>query len=491
MNVLDERSIQTDMYGLWPSGNRPAASGQAAVDARAVHAFEALTQRAKPGTFVYLAICVGYGLCITGLGAVALPAVLLATISAVRFTFLVRTPARMPRDPVAWHRKFRALALVSIVATDGFIAWQAWIHRLDAGSIALVAASCGIQVGASHALSPDRVLAVAFATLGRLPLFIGLLAIGTSLSNFVFGLTLIQTAYGVTVCKQLNREFWEMRRANETLALAHRELQDEVAARERMETQLRLSQKLEAVGRLAAGIAHEINTPLQASMSSLQFIRDGLPDVLAHAERGRHEDADYVLDNLPSAIEVANDGLERTAEIVRSIKQLAHPGSEDKRPFDLAEIMRSTLGIARHEYANIADVELRVEDLPAVQCHASELSQVFLNILLNAAQAIATGTRGARGRIVIAMKRVGTDVQIEIADNGPGIPAHAQPYVFDPFFTTKQVGMGTGQGLAIARSIVVNRHGGEIAFTTSAERGTAFTITVPIEAAVPVERHAA
>ena len=285
---------------------------------------------------------------------------------------------------------------------------------------------------------------------------------------------------------------------------AHNEITAEIDARERVETQLRQAQKLEAVGRLAAGVAHEINTPVQFVNDSLHFVREAVndslpllaklrelrqaalevPALLAEAtDTGALEDEldfDYLLTEMPKALSRALDGLGRIANIVRSLKEFAHPDQKTMSDLHLAQAIRSTLTIAAHEYKLVADVETELGDLPPLRCHAGEINQVLLNLIVNAAHAI--GDRVAvtqqRGTITIRTRADGDWVVIEIADTGKGIPAEIQERVFDPFFTTKGVGKGTGQGLALARS-VMEKHAGELSFVSTVDVGTTFTLRLP------------
>jgi signal transduction histidine kinase len=152
---------------------------------------------------------------------------------------------------------------------------------------------------------------------------------------------------------------------------------------------------------------------------------------------------------------------------------------------DLNRALRNTLTIAHSEYKAVADVETELGELPQVVCHLADVNQVFLNLLVNSAHAIAevVGNSGARGRIRIRTARDGDGVRIEIEDSGSGIPEEIRDRIFDPFFTTKGVGQGSGQGLAIARSIVVEKHGGALTFESTVGKGTTFRILLPVDGA--------
>ena len=284
-------------------------------------------------------------------------------------------------------------------------------------------------------------------------------------------------------------------------------LRDESHERERLQSELLHAQKLESIGSLAAGIAHEINTPAQYVGDNVQFLEESLPAIedllkrhcqlleaaqggsLDEAQvkemRGAAEEADlpFLCEELPSAVEQARSGIGRITEIVRAMKEFSHPGSSEKQPADLNHCIESTVTVARNEWKYHAEMELQLDpELPSVGCLPGELNQVFLNIIVNAAQAIAEqrGENGEKGQIRIRTRTLEDGVEIEICDDGPGIPEAIRSKVFDPFFTTKEVGLGSGQGLAIARSVVVDKHGGTIQVESEEDTGTIFRITLPL-----------
>jgi signal transduction histidine kinase len=301
----------------------------------------------------------------------------------------------------------------------------------------------------------------------------------------------------------------ELRVAERTegLQLLNVALADEMKYRDKMERELRQAQKLESIGRLASGVAHEINTPVQFVNDSVHFARDAVSDLVNLIERYRsvnravlagslpselaaqatwaEEDADleYLLSNVPKALERSLEGLKRVATIVRSMKQFAHPDRKEKSPVDLNEALCSTLTIARNEYKYVADVETDFGELPPVLCHAGELNQAILNIVVNAAHAIedVVGDSGDRGTIRIVTRHEGDHVMIAIGDTGGGVPEPVRERIFDPFFTTKELGKGTGQGLSLAHAVVFERHGGTLTFETEIGKGTTFFIRVPVD----------
>lgn len=281
----------------------------------------------------------------------------------------------------------------------------------------------------------------------------------------------------------------------------------DVTAQRRLEFEHGQAQKLEAVGRLASGIAHEINTPIQFISDSVHFVRDAMNDLFsafekleavnrsvldgAPSEEAAKEanavvdDADipYLEENVPKALDRALDGLNRVAQLVRAMKEFAHPDQASMAPANLNEAIQSTLTIARNEYKYVADLETDFGELPPVMCHVGEVNQVVLNLVVNAAHAIADvkGENSAeKGRITVRTRRVGESVVVTIGDTGGGIPEHVRGKIFEPFFTTKEVGRGTGQGLAIARSVIVDKHGGELTFETEVGRGTEFFLRLPV-----------
>jgi signal transduction histidine kinase/CheY-like chemotaxis protein len=289
-------------------------------------------------------------------------------------------------------------------------------------------------------------------------------------------------------------------------------LRREIADRERMEVELRHLQKLEAVGRLAAGIAHEINTPTQFVGDSLGFLKEAfdamarlVPEYRAALElsteapvgggsrreaiRALEEalDLEYLQGEIPLSLSRCVDGVSRIATIVQSMKEFARADRRDQSAADLNRAIAATIIVARNEYKFVANLETDFGELPLVMCHAGDLSQVFLNLIVNAAHAIADVVKdrgakdsGAKGTIRITTRREGEQVRIDVADTGAGISIAARSHIFEPFFTTKPVGRGTGQGLAIARAIVVDRHGGSLTFESDVGQGTTFTIRLPI-----------
>lgn len=263
-----------------------------------------------------------------------------------------------------------------------------------------------------------------------------------------------------------------------------------------LEKNLRQAQKLEAMGTLAGGIAHEINTPAQFVSTNLDFINDSLPDLSKFISEsitlfGKDKvealydqyDIDYLLEELPLAVQQSSEGVLQISKIVRSMKQFAHPGEDNKVPADINDGIQNTATVCRNEWKYVAEMTFNLDQqLPMVPCHRSEINQVFLNIIVNAAQAITSHHEkdGIQGVIAITTRQNENFVEIVITDNGGGIPDEVKERIFDPFFTTKEPGKGTGQGLSIAHSIVTEKHGGQLLLESHPGEGATFTIRLPL-----------
>ena len=281
--------------------------------------------------------------------------------------------------------------------------------------------------------------------------------------------------------------------------------------KEAMEAQMRQTQKLEAIGQLAAGIAHEINTPAQFVGDNLHFLGDAFKDIgellLAYQalETAIQEnkplattvdkivalkteiDSDELLNDIPDALSQSLEGTERISSIVKAMKEFSHPGSADKKAVDLNQAISNTITVARNEWKYVARMETNFDNtLPLVHCLAGEFNQVILNMIVNAAHAIADRQQQENnhelGAITIATRVNGNFAEITLADTGYGIPEEHLEQIFLPFFTTKEVGKGTGQGLAIAYSVITDKHQGSMSVTSKVGKGSTFTIQLPIAA---------
>ena len=286
----------------------------------------------------------------------------------------------------------------------------------------------------------------------------------------------------------------------------------DITERKILESQLAQAQKLESIGQLAAGVAHELNTPIQYVGDNARFLQNSFADLtgllgaygaLADAARSgpvspalveevdaaaESADLEYLLDEIPNAITQSLEGVGRVAAIVRAMKEFSHPGSTHKTAVDLNRAIESTATVARNEWKYVADLVTDfAPDLPPVPCLPGELNQVFLNIIVNAAHAIGDVVgdgAGGKGTITVTTRPVPAEApshaEVRIADSGTGIRPEVISKIFDPFFTTKEVGRGTGQGLSIAHGIVVEKHGGTIACESEVGRGTTFIIRLPL-----------
>lgn len=281
-------------------------------------------------------------------------------------------------------------------------------------------------------------------------------------------------------------------------------VKEDITEQKLAESHARQAQKLEAIGQLAAGIAHEINTPIQFVGDNIRFIKDAwqsfdslislcqsveaqsVPADFSRRVRGLLEncDAEYLRSEIPGALDQSLDGIARVAKIVHAMKEFSHPGSDEKQPADINQLILTTLTVSRNEWKYVADVEtLLQKDLQLVPCHAGELNQVLLNLLINAAHAIAEAVgdgSAAKGKITIRTIQDERFTTISIHDTGAGIRPEIQSRIFDPFFTTKAVGRGTGQGLSLAHNSIVKKHGGKIWFESEVGKGTTFYIQLPM-----------
>ncbi len=276
-----------------------------------------------------------------------------------------------------------------------------------------------------------------------------------------------------------------------------------------LESQLTQAQKLESIGQLAAGIAHEINTPMQYVGDNTRFLQESFSEILGVLETFQsllaannvgkapaelvaeleqalsNTDVKYLLEEIPQALEQSMEGVGRVAKIVRAMRNLAPVGDEQKTPVDINSTIDSTVTVCRNEWKYVANVEMDLAgDLPPLLCLPAELSQVILDLIINAARAIGevVGERPERkGTIIVSTRRDGDWVEIRVRDTGGGIPDQIRSKVFDPFFTTKEVGAGVGHGLSIAHSVVVDKHGGTITFETETGEGTTFIVQLPVD----------
>ena len=251
----------------------------------------------------------------------------------------------------------------------------------------------------------------------------------------------------------------------------------------RRDQQLRAAQKLDALGGLAAGVAHEINTPLQVVSHNLDFLAAQCTHALTTLGAPAADALRELHDDVTGAIAESIDGLDRVTHIVRALKEFSHQGSTARERVDMNQMIEHAIALTRHEWKFVATIDRDLAaGLPPVSAAAYECGQLLVNLLVNAAHAVLAATRpGQKGTIGVGTRNLGSQVEVRVWDTGIGIPEDIRARIFEPFFTTKGVGLGTGQGLATARAIV-ERHGGAIAFETEVGRGTTFVVRLPAAA---------
>ena len=270
----------------------------------------------------------------------------------------------------------------------------------------------------------------------------------------------------------------------------------------------RVSLKMEAIGRLAAGIAHEINTPTQFVGDNTHFVQNAFLDLIpllelyarlqTAARQGMvtpmllsavdaaadKADVSYLIKEIPKAIEQSLEGVRRVSKIVGAMKEFSHPGTEERSRTDINRAIDSTVTVTTNVWRYYSDMVLDLDPkLPLIPCYPSELNQAILNLIVNASHAIeeAVAKKQGRGTITISTRLLNHQVEIKVVDTGIGIPEEIQGRIFEPFFTTKGVGHGTGQGLAFVQSVVVDKHGGEILVESKVGKGSCFMIRLPID----------
>lgn len=276
-----------------------------------------------------------------------------------------------------------------------------------------------------------------------------------------------------------------------------RDVTETVAA----EAQQIQAQKLESIGQLAAGIAHEINTPAQFTGDNLRFLMSAferiaprLEAAIAGDDPGQAVEAStdtgleeytYLKQEIPLAIQQALEGVSRIDKIVRAMKEFSHPGASEKTPTDINRAIENTVTVCRNHWKYVAEMKLDLDPaMPLVPCLPGEFNQVILNLVVNAADAIAetgAGSDGEQGLITLSTRVLQGFAEVRVADSGVGIPHAIRDRIFDHFFTTKVVGKGSGQGLAIAHAVIEKKHGGTIRFESEVGKGTTFIIRLPLE----------
>lgn len=278
--------------------------------------------------------------------------------------------------------------------------------------------------------------------------------------------------------------------------------QEKEHERLQIEQELRQAQKLEALGTLASGIAHEINTPIQFVSNNISFMEDSFNDLqdmvisvrkmLGAKEQDSSlesdfndilEDVDYefLAEEIPSCLKQSTEGMQRIGKIVSAIKDFSHPGTEEKSAVDINKAIETTATVSHNQWKYVADLEFDLDaKIPAVMAHSGDINQVFLNLIVNSAHAIEECGKDDKGKIVISTCQQGDMVEVRMADNGTGIDPDNLAQIYDPFFTTKEVGKGTGQGLSITQNIISLKHKGTVDVESTVGQGTTFIIRLPI-----------
>ncbi len=308
-----------------------------------------------------------------------------------------------------------------------------------------------------------------------------------------------------SLTKRVERRTARLSQINRELIASQEKLQKEMAQRQEMEMELRIAQKMEALGLLSAGIAHEINTPIQFVGDSLSFIEDSVRDLqnaiaaledlidtndakkqttLEHIQR--NFELSFLKSHIPESIRRAQSGIEQVSSIIKSMKAFTHTETTEKNYWDINEGLRNTLIVTKNQYKSCAVIDLQLQDLPAIYCNLSDLNQVFLNLIINAVHAIEQKfsqnpkTDVLPGKITVVTKALKEEILVAISDNGCGIDKTIMDKIFDPFFTTKAVEKGSGQGLSLCHRIVYKGHRGRIKVSSEPNVGTEFKIYLPL-----------
>jgi signal transduction histidine kinase len=276
---------------------------------------------------------------------------------------------------------------------------------------------------------------------------------------------------------------------NAELEVKNRDLEAALRGLGAAQSRLLQQEKMASIGQLAAGVAHELNNPIgfvHSNLGTLERYWERVERMLGAIDEGLEADdalatlraelkLDFLRKDLPELIAESREGTERVRKIVTDLKVFSHPAQSEPEYADLNEGLETTLNIVRNEIKYRARVVKKLGDIPPLRCYPGQINQVFMNLLVNAAQAM-----DGFGEIRVATARDNDDVVVTVSDNGPGIPEELQARVFEPFFTTKEPGQGTGLGLSISCDIV-RKHGGTMAVTSHPGQGTTFTVRLPTE----------
>ncbi|MBE2189990.1 MAG: PAS domain S-box protein [Desulfobulbaceae bacterium] len=282
---------------------------------------------------------------------------------------------------------------------------------------------------------------------------------------------------------------------------------EDISEKIKIENQRTISKKMESIGHLAAGIAHEINSPLQFVNDSIYFLDISFTDMIEYiktieeyfkSNAGSIEnyvelnnslqalkdnlDLEFVLSEVPEAFVRISNGLGRVNKIITAMKRFTHSSQNEKSMVDINQEIEMATILTKNEWKYVAEMKLNLaEELPMIFCRVDEINQVLINLIVNASHAIADKKEMTEtdGTITIATSIEGNDCKITISDTGKGILPENMDRVFDPFFTTKDPGKGTGQGLSLSHDIIVNKHGGQIYIESDFGHGTTVTVKIP------------
>jgi len=238
------------------------------------------------------------------------------------------------------------------------------------------------------------------------------------------------------------------------------------------------AQKFEAIGQLAAGVAHEINTPIQFVSDNINFLSESFKKIVNNLDNLSNLDMNFYIDEIPSALDESKEGLARISSIIKSLKEFSHPGNDQIQLYPIKQLIDNCVALTKNEFKYVAEVDCDIEEIKA-RIFPNKLSQVLVNMIVNSSHSIRDKYDGKKqGLISIRFRKMGTDYIFELEDNGGGIDENIVSKVFDPFFTTKEIGEGTGQGLAISKRIIEEKHNGSIEIVKNSSEGLCFRITI-------------
>lgn len=312
-------------------------------------------------------------------------------------------------------------------------------------------------------------------------------------SRYIYTIVLTAATDGQSITEAMNQGADDYLLKNAPRTELHARLK---AARRIVELQQKLrseakrlahAQRMESVGNLAAGMAHELNTPIQYISHNLEFITQEMSKVLEALKASgvtlSGVDVPFLLAELIPSCRETREGIEKVKSILNALRDFSVHSSEERSIVSLNELVETAITLCRNEWNDKADLVLKLSDqAPRIRCIPQDVSQVALQLTMNAAQAIERRyhNEGEKGLIEVSTEVAGSSVRIKVHDTGCGIPVDIRDKIFDPFFTTKAVGSGIGAGLSLIHSAVVERHQGTIEFESEVDVGTTFVVTMPM-----------